>query len=187
MRASSSSRLIRSAVLYAQRTTASPPRAPANAISGGIGRSLSFTSVAPNTRYSRACQASSQLQLLRPNGAGVLSLEPEFGPNRPGLQRGNQLVRQAPDTVERAHRSRPRRPAAQQARQHAAGGRNDRRQHLFAKTGTQGRTEIADRIGKAERHRGLAGPVFAGEQQVVVALEAAAPAAFDQRNEDGVD
>ena len=33
--------------IRALRTTASPPRAPANAISGGIGRSLSFMSRAP--------------------------------------------------------------------------------------------------------------------------------------------
>src|SRR5215470_14861791 len=123
-----------------------------------------------------------------PNTAPLtLGLEPESGPNRPGFQRRDQVVRQRPDTVERAKRSRPRCPAAEQAGQHAAGRRDHRGQHLLAIARTQRRAEIANTVGKPERHGFFARPIFAREQLVIGVLEPAATAFLHQRNENRMD
>ena len=65
--------------------------------------------------------------------------------------------------------------------------RDHRRQHLVAEARAQGRAQIADAVGEAERHGRFAGPVFAGEQEIVGALQPRAAALLHQRDEDRVD
>ena len=53
--------------------------------------------------------------------------------------------------------------------------------------GAQRRTQIADRIGQPERDGSLSGPIFAGKENIVSALQPCAAALLDQGNEDGMD
>src|SRR5271165_4830671 len=125
-------------------------------MNGGIGPILKYQ-IRPQLLFSpsKSCAAIASLRTKRRAPPGLLVSKAEFGPDRPRLQRRNQIIGKSGKRVQ-AKRARPWGPAAEQASQHAAGWRNQWSEHLLAIAGAQGRAEVADTVRQAQRHGSVA-------------------------------
>ena len=82
--------------------------------------------------------------MARPQPALLVS-KAEFRPDRTRLQCRNQIIGKSSQPIQ-GKRPRPRCPAAEQAGQHTAGGRDQGGQHLLAVAGAQRRAEVTDTV-----------------------------------------
>ncbi len=107
-------------------------------------------------------------------------LKPVAGPQRPSFKRGNDVFRKAGRaTAERQKIARA--DARKSPANKPSVGRDERCVDLVAESLPQRGTQIAERIDQAEIESATSGPVFAGEQHIVAAIELAVAARFHQR------